>query len=107
MKLITVLLLVIGFCLLLSAPWVLPSRQAYAGGHSAKLTRARRMKDAQTMVWYTGAIAATFLAAGICSIVVVRKAKSDYRVAASENLRRLIEGTSEDQRRKQNEHVES
>ncbi len=50
--------------------------------------------------WVLGGITLSFFASAIGSALIVRAAKNEFRRQSSENLKNLIEGATEDIRRK-------
>lgn len=52
-------------------------------------------------VWLVGFALFCFILAAIGAILIVRQAREEYNEARTENLKKLIEGTQEDIRTKQ------
>ncbi|MBX7132985.1 MAG: hypothetical protein K1X67_09945 [Fimbriimonadaceae bacterium] len=94
LKILTSTLFVAGILMLLAWPLVMADRPNPDA--ERKVLAAFGLK----MLIYFGATAITFLATAICALLLVRRAKLEFRDQASENLRGLIEGTLRDHGRK-------
>lgn len=94
LKLVTTVLFVLGVAMLLGWPFLM------AGRPEEGANRKEIARFGLKMLTYFGFTAATFLATAICALLLVRRAKSEFRQQASENLRGLIEGTLRDHGRK-------
>lgn len=94
LKILTSTLFIAGILMLLAWPLVMADRPNPDAAR--KVLAAFGLK----MLIYFGATAITFLATAICALLLVRRAKLEFRDQASENLRGLIEGTLRDHGRK-------
>jgi hypothetical protein len=93
LRLITGTLLAFGFALLLAWPWLIGPRPDPAA--PAPVVRTYLTRTAV----YVGVLVTTLVAAGICSMLILRRTREEYSAQAGENLRSLVEGTLQDHRR--------
>jgi hypothetical protein len=93
LKLFTALMLLVTVMLLVERPVLvgpLPPRGA---------KRLERLAYSEEALAYTGSLIVSITAAGIGSIVLVRRANAEYRRLSMENLEALIEGAIDDHKK--------
>lgn len=94
LKVLTTAFMVLSLALLLGMPWMLRSRPK-DGDRREVVAFARRL------LVYEGALVIALAATGITAILIVRRAREEYRKASHDNLQILLEGTLEAHRRKE------
>lgn len=95
LKIATTSCLIFGALLLLAWPWVVGIRP----GKGAP--RAELAAYASRFMWYVTATVLTFVVTAFLAILVMRRAREQYREASMRNLETLLEGVREDHAGKQ------
>lgn len=95
LKIATTTSLLLGLMLLAAWPWVVGSRPP------AEAPRKELADYLTRFVWYMGATVMTFVVTAFLAILVMRRAREEYREASMRNLEALIEGTRQDHVKKQ------
>ncbi|HEY0866842.1 MAG TPA: hypothetical protein VGE01_05675 [Fimbriimonas sp.] len=87
LKRATVGLVVVGTFLLLAWPLFFGTKP---------VTRSEALVYSRNSAIYIGVLLLILISAGVCALVVLRRAREEYRELARENMRLLIEATRED-----------
>jgi len=77
--------MVLGIGLLVGWPWILGPRP------DADDSRAVRRAYAQRLSWLLGGMTGALVASGVGSLLIVRRAKAEYREASMRNLKQLAD----------------
>lgn len=85
LKWITAIFMLLGVALLVGWPWILGPRP------SADDSREERRAYARRLSWLLGGMTGALVASGVGSLLIVRRAKSEYRDATMRNLKSLAE----------------
>jgi hypothetical protein len=94
LKVVTTALLLFGFALLVSWPWIVGAKPPKEAPRNERAAYAKRF------VYYTGGTIIVFSVTAFCAILLTRQARNEFREAARKNLEELIAGTLEDHGRK-------
>lgn len=87
---ITIGSLLIGFAMLLLWPWAIANRP------DAEAPRADKERYLVRSTSYTIGLIAVFMLSAVGAVIVLRRARAEYREGTSENLKKLIAGLRED-----------
>lgn len=94
LRVFTTAMMVVAFCLMCLYPFALQHRPHRTDPKPVRVRYLQKM-----LALNTGMIL-SFSGAAICSILIIRRAREEYRSQAEQNMRILVEGALADHERK-------